>query len=127
MAPRSRPPRLADRARKWVLPLLLLGGLLAMHGLGQLTQLRDVPPVDQHMSATMASGCHDLASHDGGHFDHGDASCKAAGVGTSPTLPELATDQIPATARPTATGSVTAASAVGRDPPSLSDLQLLRI
>ncbi|MQA02013.1 MAG: hypothetical protein GEV07_04570 [Streptosporangiales bacterium] len=132
MAPGSRPLNLADRDRWWWLALLIsvLAGLLAMHGLGQVVDVREASlTTKHHMSAAaqVTDGCQHLPTHDGGHLDHDDASCKSGGVGSAPTLPDRPADPRHAVPDRAAAGVVTTAAAVGRDPPSLSELQLLRI
>ncbi|HEX2316736.1 MAG TPA: DUF6153 family protein [Thermomonospora sp.] len=123
-----------------LMPLVLavLAGLVGMHGLGPVAATQPRPPMSiaAHMAVPMAvhaahgdteqasPGCH----HHGGEgsLDHADATCAATGVASGPVL-----------SLPAAFGTVTLpgrtvvrayqATAVGRAPPSLSRLQLLRI
>ncbi|MGW3622161.1 DUF6153 family protein [Streptomyces sp. NPDC000880] len=106
-----------------------------MHGLGsvpaaaQMTgHVRTAEP--QHVAAV--TGAPDECGHDGhgrsGHVDHADATCASSGVAGSPVLPAL----VPAAIGHTegAEGPITASGSGpggGRAPPSLSELQLLRI
>jgi hypothetical protein len=67
-------------------------------------------------------------SGDGGHVQHTDATCASSALSSGPDLPApLAT--APGTAVPSAAGhrSAVVAQAGGRAPPSLTELQLLRI
>ncbi|MEN8652210.1 DUF6153 family protein [Streptomyces sp. 21So2-11] len=129
-----------------LLVLAVLTGLVAMHGLGPGAAV----PVGAHAAATShrasAAGhekaiafdapCHDGCIHAddpsdggrGGHAEHADATCAAAGTAGAPVLPAPAvlpgradTQAIPAH------GITPGATACGRAPPSLSELQLLRI
>ncbi|WP_431043103.1 DUF6153 family protein [Streptomyces sp. P1-3] len=65
--------------------------------------------------------------HGGGHTEHADPTCAAGGTGTGPVLPALPPSPVPAVAdgAPVERDAVTAVG--GRAPPSLSELQLLRI
>ncbi|MFJ4775749.1 DUF6153 family protein [Streptomyces sp. NPDC088762] len=127
----------------------VLFGLVAMHGLGP-----GGVPAAAHTSAgghhgAGAAAAHDghhgagaAAAHDGcvhagdpsdggsggGHAEHADATCAAAGVAGSPVLPVPAA--LPGTVHGPTTpgrGLVPDAAFGGRAPPSLSELQLLRI
>jgi hypothetical protein len=113
----------------------LLIGLLGMHGLGSAPaaahmtgHVRTAEP--QQVAAVMDAP--DECGHDGhgrsGHVDHADATCASSGVAGSPVLPTLVPAAIGhaegAEGPITATGS---GADGGRAPPSLSELQLLRI
>lgn len=129
-----------------LLVLAVLTGLVAMHGLGA-----GVAPAASHTAATAhhapagghaaaasaaASAGHDGCVHagdptdggSGGHAQHADATCAAAGTAGSPVL--AAPAALPGTVDAQAViahGIVPDATACGRAPPSLSELQLLRI
>ncbi|MDT0323660.1 DUF6153 family protein [Streptomyces millisiae] len=132
---RRRYPHPAWRAPRWaagpLTVLALLAGLLAMHGLAPSVTVAAAPAhqsemaADDGMSATAERLCHES----GGHPEHADPACAAAAVGgthapQAPTLSPLA----PAVATQAgAPGPGPAHDPGGRAPPSLSELQLLRI
>lgn len=126
-----------------LLVLAVLAGVVAMHGLGP-----QAVPAAAHAaeSATGHASAHaaamTAAGHDGslptgthgapaepggGHPPHADATCAAAGIGGAPVMPAPG----PVTAGPetacAAYGITPETAAGGRPPPSLSELQLLRI
>ncbi|MFD9407491.1 DUF6153 family protein [Streptomyces sp. NPDC059989] len=120
-----------------LLVLTVLFGLVAMHGLGPGSL-----PAAAHTTAGAHHGAEVAAVHDGcvhagdpagggsggGHAEHADATCAAAGTAGSPVLPVPAV--LPGTVTtPTAAGHglVPDVACGGRAPPSLSELQLLRI
>lgn len=102
-----------------------------MHGLAP------VPPAASSATAppaahVMPAGAHDCvqSGHEGGgHLDHADGLCAAAGTSTGPALSALAASGLPAGLADPATDPRQAPGAApdGQDPPSLSELQLLRI
>ncbi|WP_217245675.1 DUF6153 family protein [Streptomyces sp. AC602_WCS936] len=118
----------------------VLAGLLGMHGLAP-----GVPTA--HAGTGTASGAHHteaMAAHadgsatladracghsDGGsgHIDHADGTCAATGTASAYTPPPLTggTADAPTAASPAV--AATGAPHVGRGPPDLSELQLLRI
>jgi uncharacterized protein DUF6153 len=112
----------------------VVAGLVAMHGLGSAA----VGPARDHAMAAgghMASAagepshaCGHLGEGDGGgHAVHADDTCAAGGVGGGPALPvPLPGVDAPAVDQSAAPRPPPAALA-GRSPPSLSELQLLRI
>ncbi|MFD8804189.1 DUF6153 family protein [Streptomyces sp. NPDC059597] len=115
-----------------LLVLLVLGGLLGMHGLapggGPGTMHRASAP----RMAVMISAPGDCGAdhgHDGsGHVHHADATCASGAV---PGGPELALPASPDAVTPVP-GALAPARAVtapdgARAPPSLAELQLLRI
>ncbi|MFE9095544.1 DUF6153 family protein [Streptomyces sp. NPDC007264] len=123
-----QPPR--PPVRRWtaLLVLGLLAGLLGMHALApggiapHHAHARPVPA-----AAAVDGDCAD--GHCGGsHAQHADTTCAAAAVGEAPQPPALTPDP---TVRPAPTGAVRAHPAAapdgGRAPPSLAELQLLRI
>jgi len=122
-----------DGLRVLLLVLGVVAGLFVMHGLtpsaaapeSQAVTSGHVMPADE-----MAKGpcAHPDGEHDRGHLDHADATCAAAGKSTGPDLPALPATTWQTTA-PDADGlrHIPGAAAGGRAPPSLSELQLLRI
>ncbi|MET9322269.1 DUF6153 family protein [Streptomyces sp. NPDC003038] len=140
----------ARRARKpfglrarLLLVLAVLAGLVAMHGLGPQavpaaahTSGRATGHTPAHTPAAMAVAAGheeflpagDSPEDGGGHSQHADATCAAAGVGGAPVLPAPGLVKAgPAAAATVAHGTTSDAAAYGRPPPSLSELQLLRI
>ncbi|MER5198557.1 DUF6153 family protein [Streptomyces sp. NPDC002755] len=127
----SRPP-----VRRWraLLVLGLLAGLLAMHALAPGGTVHEHAG-PRHLTAVSASAPDDCAGDEGGdgdcgggHLHHADPTCVAAAVSGAPALPALVPDPVtvPVRAdavRPYAVGSPDSA----RAPPSLAELQLLRI
>ncbi|MFF8261321.1 DUF6153 family protein [Streptomyces virginiae] len=128
-----------------LLVLVVLAGLVAMHGLGPAPV-----PAGAHAAATSHhasvaghekaiaddAACQDGCAHagdpagsgGGGHAEHADATCAATGTVGAPVLPAPAV--LPGHAEGQAVlanGVVPGATACGRAPPSLSELQLLRI
>ncbi|WP_020133501.1 DUF6153 family protein [Streptomyces sp. 351MFTsu5.1] len=130
----SSPTQLRSRPPLWraLLLLGLLTGLLGMHGLSPGGGLHSHEAMRSAHAANVAVGVSlDQACHDGcgsGHLHHADATCASGAVSGGPVLPALAPD--PAF---TVVGDNEAcpdgfASQDGaRAPPSLSELQLLRI
>lgn len=116
------------------MPVVL--GLLAMHGLGPVP----VPPVTHaaHGQPAVAApaGDHEPSEPSGpcghdsgpdGHLSHADDTCAAGGTGKAPALPALRPVAMPG-AGEFQQGPQRAPGALGaRPPPSLSQLQLLRI
>ncbi|MEV7415509.1 DUF6153 family protein [Streptomyces sp. NPDC089919] len=143
--------------RTVLLVLLVLAGVLAMHALPQATAgTRPHDSTSAHVAARTADASHTESmeaghpptsgrtpapggptahcpcmdhGHGGGHLAHADATCAAAGTSGGPVLPGLLPVRLagapaaayggPAAGVPGRTG--------GRAPPSLSELQLLRI
>lgn len=150
--PAGSPVR-ALRVRAWALPLLVvavLGGLLAMHGLGP----GHAPQPHGHRASATASSAagatggghahahgHDSPSPPGsrlsaedcecggadGHASHADATCAAGGTSGAPAMDGPAASG--ATGPRPVTGFEGCWSRTGgeRAPPSLHRLQLLRI
>ncbi|WP_328773906.1 DUF6153 family protein [Streptomyces sp. NBC_00286] len=114
----------------------LLLGLLGMHGLGPVPEVTAASGYDRMVSvahtdvmASMPGECDHGEGGCSGHTDHADPTCASASVAGGPVVaPAL----LPAVAACAGTADVPA-SAVGsepdggRAPPSLSELQLLRI
>ncbi|MEV6406074.1 DUF6153 family protein [Streptomyces bobili] len=126
-----------------LLVLVVLAGLVAMHGLGPapVPAAAHAAAASPHAPAagherTAASGvlCRDGCVHaddpagSGGHAEHADATCAVTGTAGSPALTALAVLPGHAEARAILAHGVTpGATACGRAPPTLSELQLLRI
>ncbi|MEU8763392.1 DUF6153 family protein [Streptomyces sp. NPDC048659] len=116
-----------------LLVLAVLTGLLGMHALGP----GGAPGAGAGAGHDMVTGVSADASHasagcshtDGGtsHLEHADGSCAAAGIGSAYAPPPLtgALPNAPLTAASLAPAAALAET--GRDPPDLSELQLLRI
>ncbi|MGK5447649.1 DUF6153 family protein [Streptomyces radiopugnans] len=140
--PPIRPHR--ARVRMVLLVLAVLAGVVAMHGLGPVGAAApsDVPrtalaaghamPSDAGTAAHGSPGgaAGDACAHPdhgtNGHPNHADATCAAVGTSGPPVLPTLLASATPA-ADAAATGPAPSAALAGRAPPSLSELQLLRI
>ncbi|MGY1435378.1 DUF6153 family protein [Streptomyces reniochalinae] len=118
-----------------MLIVLLLGGLLGMHGLGSASppgggeHHRAMPTASHHKptySPKPEWACHGgVPAH---HSAHADNPCAAAGAASAPAAPALAVSPLPLAdlaAQPQP--SVRYEPEGGRAPPSLSELQLLRI
>ncbi|MFF3342582.1 DUF6153 family protein [Streptomyces flavidovirens] len=121
-----------------LLVLTVLAGLVAMHGLAP-----GVPPgpsaavVEVHHAAAPshsdavdgADGAH--AGHGeggaGGHAEHADPTCAAGGTSGAPALPAPAVAGVVACPSADAPALLLAATPGARAPPTLSQLQLLRI
>ncbi|MDQ1066712.1 DUF6153 family protein [Streptomyces canus] len=128
----TRPEHLPARPPLWraLLVLGMLAGVLAMHGLAPGGGLHGHEgSSSSHMTTVAVSvdeTCH--AGCGSGHLHHADATCVSGAVSGGPVLPGLAPDPA-ATAvsddslRPAAVMSQDGA----RAPPSLAELQLLRI
>lgn len=128
-----------------LLVLAVLTGLVAMHGLGPAPQpagahaavtTHHAPAGGHEQAAASDTGCSQGCVHAddpagsgrGGHIEHADATCAAAGTAGAPVLPAPAV--LPGHAESQAVlahGNTPGATACGRAPPSLSELQLLRI
>ncbi|QPP05330.1 hypothetical protein G4Z16_01805 [Streptomyces bathyalis] len=128
-----------------LLMLAVLTGLVAMHGLGPTPapqHERAMPAMSSHghlagkaapghetAARAAESACHHMAygASSGGHLNHADATCAASGISGSPTLTTPAPGQ--SVDAPFAAPRLRsdAATATERAPPSLSQLQLLRI
>ncbi|UYQ60630.1 DUF6153 family protein [Streptomyces peucetius] len=140
-----------------LLVLAVLAGVVAMHGLGPVTfsastGTASVAPhraavtaeIPAHADTSAECDCSHVDDHGreggghaehaddhgregGGHAEHADEICAASGTGAPPALPAPAPSGVlapPATGTPRA---VLAGTPDGRAPPSLSELQLLRI
>ncbi|MFE4537094.1 DUF6153 family protein [Streptomyces scopuliridis] len=130
----------------------VMTGLLAMHGLSPAPSMAahtasspapaastaamgpgssPVPPPSGHVMAAGAvnGDCVHQGDGGGGHLDHADATCAAAGVSAGPALPTSLASALPAGTLdvPAALRQAPGTTAGDRAPPSLSELQLLRI
>ncbi|MDT3397597.1 DUF6153 family protein [Streptomyces sp. B1866] len=144
----KQPPPSTRRARRaWAaLALLVLAGVLGMHGLapagmspagGHSAHAAVGHPAAAapmaHHAAPDASGAHDrrlLAdpADDGTAAHHADGTCAAGGVSGAYHPPALAPGLAgPAPAAAGARQAATGRHADGRAPPDLAELQLLRI
>jgi uncharacterized low-complexity protein len=142
-SPGQRAPRTA--VRRWRAPavLALLVGLLGMHGLApgggvpQQTHTGQAHARQSHAvlrvhepETSRAAACGHCGDGNcgGGHAQHADATCASGAVGGGPVLPPLVPDPVPAVV---GEGAVRAHAVVepdgARGPPSLAELQLLRI
>ena len=109
---------------------MLLAGLLGMHALAPA--VTSAPPPHEHRTAAMATAhahCHG-AGHcgSGGKLHHADTACASGALEAAPAPPAL----VPSPVRPAEPESeADAGGSKGRDggraPPSLAELQLLRI
>ncbi|MCF1644658.1 DUF6153 family protein [Streptomyces indiaensis] len=83
----------------------------------------------QHMDALTVRTQFVPYAHCGdGHVQHADATCASGAVSGGPVLPPLVPDPVPAAVRESAVRVYAVVDTEGaRAPPSLSELQLLRI
>lgn len=121
----ARPPM-----RRALLVLGLLVGLLAMHGLAPGGGLQGHEGGGFAHMATVAVGV-DEPCHNGcgsGHLHHADPTCASGAVSGGPALPALVPDPTATAVREDALCPEAVTSQDGaRAPPSLAELQLLRI
>ncbi|MFI6122009.1 DUF6153 family protein [Streptomyces sp. NPDC051064] len=125
-------PRLLQRG---LLVLGLLIGLLGMHGLGWVPAAAQMNPHSLGNEAAHVVAVIDLPEECGrdsgggsGHPEHADATCSSGAVAGSPVLPA----PLPSTIGDVPRGQEMATAPCGstegsRAPPSLAELQLLRI
>ncbi|MFI8388486.1 DUF6153 family protein [Streptomyces sp. NPDC085540] len=139
----GREPRTAPRVLMRLTMMLVLAltvGLLGMHALGPAAALPSPVTVKHtsHHVATTDAGPHYLCPHDddtGRHISHADTMCASASLPSAPDI--TAPDNVPITVTehddadavaPVPNLLSAAYKAVGkRAPPSLAELQLLRI
>ncbi|MFJ6484755.1 MULTISPECIES: DUF6153 family protein [unclassified Streptomyces] len=130
-----------------LLVLAVLVGLVGMHGLGPgavpvsaaapgcaaahgTAPAHGTPAAGEHAVQHGGAARADEPAGDGsgGHAQHADATCAAAGTSGAPVLPCPAAAPSGVAAVPVAGTGIDVSGAVGgRAPPSLSELQLLRI
>ncbi|MDQ0602296.1 hypothetical protein QF037_006641 [Streptomyces canus] len=124
----ARPPRWRWRA---LLVLALLAGLMGMHALAPGAAVADDhphPPVAAVSVAAVHDGCAGEGHCGSGHVSHADATCAAAAVSGGPTLPALVPDPVAVVVRDESPRAYAGSDPEGaRAPPSLAELQLLRI
>ncbi|WMD08474.1 DUF6153 family protein [Streptomyces sp. FXY-T5] len=129
--------------RRWhVLCVLgLLVGLLGMHGLAPGGGLPQQGHGEQaHASQAAVPRPHGSAAHEpethvmhcghcgDGHVQHADATCASGAVAGGPLVPPLVPDPVPVGEGESAVRAYAVVNTEGaRAPPSLSELQLLRI
>ncbi|MDF3142494.1 MULTISPECIES: DUF6153 family protein [unclassified Streptomyces] len=116
-----------------LLVLGLLAGLLGMHALSPggvvAVGAHHFPFASAHAGMAMGSDeyvCHGDSGN--GHAEHADATCASGAVGTGPVLPAPLSDAV-GTLSPadSVRGVFATAPDGGRAPPTLAELQLLRI
>ncbi|MFI6034174.1 DUF6153 family protein [Streptomyces sp. NPDC051315] len=135
MTPVNRPEqRTAEPpARRWraLLVLGLLAGLLGMHGLapgGALADHSHARPMTVTATVVAHDDCSGHGDCGGSPLHHADPTCASAGVSGGPALPALVPDPVAALVRADAVRPYAAVAPDGaRAPPSLAELQLLRI
>ncbi|MFE0509429.1 DUF6153 family protein [Streptomyces sp. NPDC058964] len=126
--PSPRPP-----LRRWraLLVLGLLAGLLGMHALapgGAMGHSEHARAAHMVVEITAVDGCADDGHCGGHHLRHADATCASGAVSDGPELPALVPDPVTAPLRAGCVRSHRAKAPDGaRAPPSLAELQLLRI
>ncbi|MDT0344423.1 DUF6153 family protein [Streptomyces litchfieldiae] len=133
MSPQRWTPVPLPRKRAGLVLLLfgVLLGIVAMHG---LSSVPGPGPGSEHVRAMDdMNGMEDMGgehAHDEapGHAEHADADCVASGVSGGPQLPVVLPAGVPSGAgEPCAAARAVGNAPGGRAPPSLSELQLLRI
>ncbi|MFJ2903781.1 MULTISPECIES: DUF6153 family protein [unclassified Streptomyces] len=119
--------------RRALLVLALLAGLFAMHALapgGTTTHPMNAMNASPSAHLTRVTAPDDCvgSAHGNGHVQHADQMCASGAVPGGPTLPALLPGQVTALA-PADAGRPYAVTAPdgARAPPSLAELQLLRI
>ncbi|MEW2252281.1 MULTISPECIES: DUF6153 family protein [unclassified Streptomyces] len=122
------------RVRSWrvVAVLGLLVGLLGMHALapgGGMPGAHEHQRVREAVAVVAGDGCSGDDGHcGGGHVRHADATCASAAVSGGPVLPAPVADPGPVVVPDDAVCAYVGAAPDGaRAPPSLAELQLLRI
>ncbi|MFD7277354.1 DUF6153 family protein [Streptomyces sp. NPDC059862] len=139
MTARAQLRRAPSPLRLWptLLVLVLLVGLFGMHGLAPGGTAAVTGYGSSHSSAAAhhadpaVLGAESICHGDGdgrGHAGHADPTCSSGAVGAGPVLPALALD--PTGQAEELVGSRLSMAAEpegGRAPPSLAELQLLRI
>ncbi|MFJ5030000.1 DUF6153 family protein [Streptomyces sp. NPDC088560] len=124
-------PRPPQRRRRVLLVLSVLVGLLGMHalgpagGAGHAEHGRSIHAV----ALTASDACAGDDGHcGGGLMHHADPTCASGAVTGGPQMPALVPDPVAAPAADVRPHSRAAARSEGaRAPPSLAELQLLRI
>ncbi|MFF5155990.1 DUF6153 family protein [Streptomyces sp. NPDC000348] len=134
MTVRAQSHRAPSPPRWWpaLLVLGLLVGLFGMHGLAPggttaATGHHSSPAAHTDLAVMSAES---VCDHDdgGGHAQHADPTCASGAVGAGPALPALLPDPVGRAGSPVSgLRSMAAGPEGGRAPPSLAELQLLRI
>jgi hypothetical protein len=131
MSPMTRSEQSPARPPLWraLLLLGLLVGVLGMHALAPGGGTGGHEGGSAHRAT--AAAVVDTVCHDGcgsGHLHHADATCASGAVSGGPALPALLPDP---SGSPSGTADLSCRTAAaregGRAPPSLAELQLLRI
>ncbi|MFB7792518.1 DUF6153 family protein [Streptomyces sp. NPDC056086] len=135
MTARAQQRRELSPVGRWraLLVLGLLAGLLGMHvlapGGAAAVGARHAYAASAHMG--MLTGGDESVCHDdggGGHVRHADSTCASGALEAGPVLPALMPDPVgPVPLAFGGQGSGAAALEGGRAPPTLAELQLLRI
>ncbi|NEA98029.1 DUF6153 family protein [Streptomyces sp. SID13726] len=124
----TRPKQSDARPPRWraLLLLALLVGLLGMHGLAPGGGVHGHERVESAHAVTLDEGCHDGCGS--GHLHHADSTCASGALSGGPVLPALAPDPaLTVVGQDEPCSEVVASQDGARAPPSLSELQLLRI
>ncbi|MGI5451779.1 DUF6153 family protein [Streptomyces sp. CA-249302] len=131
-SPQQHPPRPPVARWRALLVLGVMAGLLAMHALVPCDLDRhEAAHVEPQHATAVVSVPHDCSGDGdcgGGHVQHADSNCVSGAVTGGPTLPALAPDPmaVPVRADIACSYALTAPDGA-RAPPSLAELQLLRI
>lgn len=121
---------------RWWPGLLVLGllvGLFGMHGLAPggttaVTGHHSSAAAHADMAVMSAESVCDRGGDGTGHAQHADPTCASGAVGAGPALPALIPDPFGRAGSPVSgLRSMAAEPEGGRAPPSLAELQLLRI
>lgn len=126
-----------------LLVLAVLAGLVAMHGLGPVAASAapgaasagthgaavavEAPAHGDEATDCDCSHAEDHGRGAGGHAEHADETCAASSTSAAPPLPSLAPAEALAPPAMDMPAALFAAASDSRAPPSLSELQLLRI
>ncbi|MER5213873.1 DUF6153 family protein [Streptomyces sp. NPDC002838] len=114
----------------------LLLGLLGMHGIGPVPETHDdaghgrtVATAHTDAVMSMPGGCEHGEGGCSGHVAHADPTCASASVSGTPAVVPVLLPDVVACAEPAQVRTPPSGSGPdgGRAPPSLSELQLLRI
>ncbi|MFI9804045.1 DUF6153 family protein [Streptomyces sp. NPDC052301] len=132
--PSTGPRTATPPQRRWraLLVLSVLAGLLGMHALapgGAMGHAEHMRPEPRVVAISASDDCPGGDGHcGGGHLHHADPTCASGAVNGGPQLPALAADPAAAPVPDHCPRSRVAAAPEGaRAPPSLAELQLLRI
>ncbi|SOE32974.1 DUF6153 family protein [Streptomyces sp. OK228] len=130
-SPQLHPPRPPVGRWRALLVLGLLAGLLGMHALAPGGGLHKHERAERQHMAAAVSAPHDCSGDGhcgGGHLQHADSTCLSGAVTDGPALPALVPDPVAVPVRADTVCSYAAPAPDGaRAPPSLAELQLLRI